>query len=1452
MITGRGPVDGTGASTTPQLFGVRITGGSLVESVAGGAITISGDVRDARSAGIQGVAIDASTVSGGTANIGITGIGGATRFDADGVQLTSGSHVSTTTGNIVITGSLRPYAGGKNVEGVAVVDGSRVTTGSGNITIDGTGPGVPGTLADTSNSGVAIANGGIIESLDGGSISIVGDAGFSANGFASGVFIGNSVLFDASGATGTPGAPAQVLANSGGNVTITGFAGSPGPLAGTNSSGIAVIGGGSLIEAQGGGSVSLLGYGPGYVRDAIPHIDETRAGAGRSQGVYIADGANIGTQTGNGTLTIAGFGGVVRGFAGPSFDGPTVLLGNLSGVSFGNTYNLYTDSGSLHISGEAGYTNDANALALGFPTGTSAQENSGTFIGGGGSASSPGRIFSSSGDIFIDGAGGGTAANPIARSAGLITYGFIDISTGTGNSIYLSGNGGITKNGETSALVFLNSSVSLRAGAVNLTGIGGTSANTSPTARYLAGVDLSNSNLTVQGNLNIVGIGGNAIDGTNPGVWMHGNSSISVTTPGAAINITGTGGGTGATTGFNNENDGLRFESGTTITSTSGAVNLIGQAGAGGTSNGVAVGVGSSITTAGGSILVRADSGDVLEDGNLNSAGGNISVESTAGSITGSGSISASASSTSALRFPDGGDIDLIAAQNINLTGDIISDGYSQILGDSNRAGSGGIINIQTNGTVTLGFVSAVGGDGARTTHASPAGGDGGEITISGVGSIDIDSLNAYGGVGATGDADEFDAGAGGHGGNVHVTGTRAGGAEITIGSIHTSGGGGGSRGFDGGAAGGDAGDIVLTTNGSGQSIEWFDALFANGGDAGNGTSSTPGGAGGAGAVITLTASGAVTSSGTASASGGFGGNSNFGQGGTGGAGGTIDIHTQNGGILSVALGLLDVSGGLAGNGLAYGFGGNGGFVAVSSLDASAAAGGVDIGGLSVVANGGFDAFPVADGLLTINAGTLGISQTGPLLSNVPVSITSAGTTNLAGDNQVGTIAATVTGQSSSFTFNNVGDLIIGVAGNVHGVTTADGTIKITANPVNCGTPPCFGGFIDVFAPVTAHVSTAPLLTDPLSDPLFATNGPAIHIQANGLSDRGSIENDADITVIGRGGILVAAPNGGVDVNWFGATGNHTVSAPDAVIIRAGSSSIPPTYGRILNDSKLQISSGQFKTDITGSNVKLSASGDIIFPGSITATTGNVTISAVATDIAAGETLFLTGETGPTGRAVTTGAITGNLLTLATNGDARLTDLANSVSALNATQTGIGNIDFTNNKSLDIAGITSGSGTISLNVRGDITQSSPIAANSVLLEAVGSATLNNQQNVIGSVAGNVHGNLWVTSLSPLQLGDGNLNSLLVGGNLLAQSRAGSGITNPASACDVDSCIFIPNGVTAGGNIEFRSNEIDDNGLIRSGLLDANYVRFAPWTPGTPLVINSIDVSNYVTPHIQLG
>ena len=123
--------------------------------------------------------------------------GGANRADADGVLISGGATVETSSGLISVTGSLIDFANpnGQYLQGVTVAHATVKTTAGGSIALDGTGAGTAANRIRGNSSGMAIVDGANVTTLAGGDITLVGTGGFATHGFISGVYISSDFVF---------------------------------------------------------------------------------------------------------------------------------------------------------------------------------------------------------------------------------------------------------------------------------------------------------------------------------------------------------------------------------------------------------------------------------------------------------------------------------------------------------------------------------------------------------------------------------------------------------------------------------------------------------------------------------------------------------------------------------------------------------------------------------------------------------------------------------------------------------------------------------------------------------------------------------------------------------------------------------------------------------------------------------------------------------------------------------------------------------------------------------------------------------------------------------------------------------------------------------------------------------------------------------------------------------
>ena len=290
--TGNISLDGRSGDSSND--GIALTSGTVVSTTGAGSGTITFD-GDGVSGGGDGIFIDdaGTLVTSVDGNIILTGDG----VDADGVGIRGGAVVSST-GNATIT-----LIGNGEVDGVFInTTGSQVTSVTGDISITGT---------STDNDGVAIADGGAVVSTGTALITIFGTAN---NASASdGVEIEGGSISSGAGdilITGLSSSQHGIKLEDGGVVASTGtasitFNGTTTGDDGSDSDGILIRNADTRISST-GGSISLTGIASGGTAGDGVEIES---------GVTLAIDAN-----GAADLTVTGTGDGVD--AGVQIDSP--------------------------------------------------------------------------------------------------------------------------------------------------------------------------------------------------------------------------------------------------------------------------------------------------------------------------------------------------------------------------------------------------------------------------------------------------------------------------------------------------------------------------------------------------------------------------------------------------------------------------------------------------------------------------------------------------------------------------------------------------------------------------------------------------------------------------------------------------------------------------------------------------------------------------------------------------------------------------------------------------------------------------------------------------------------------------------------------------------------------------------------------------------------------------
>ena len=685
-LTGSKNVTLTGSSV--QLNNsINLTGSLAVASTSGdieiNAPSISAQGITLNAAGAVSIINESITTNGGDFSASGNGYTSLldSNGDSNGVDI-NGSTINAQGGNVNLVGNAgytsqnfmeegTPQTAGS---GVAIANGSVIeTTGSGNITIN-----------STFNQNISSTGGITAFDLEGGSNSIT-----AASGQIS--IIGNVVQ-------GT--ADARLVGGGVGNVAGV------------------LIGGGATVTATGaGGSISLTGYAP--AADSIVSGNNLSF----SVGVEIDGDGNgaiplsIGT---GGRLTLNGAGGTV------DTSNSTITGDNIpftAGVLLDNGTNFSTGTNTaLSITGTGG-----NVVTTGTFTGTS----EGVDIAGTGES------------LSMD---DGSTVN-ITGFGGAVNAGFDPDGSGSANGINIGGNTG-------TAIITLNDG-----GSINLTGTGGFIDTTNATAvgdsfPVALGVDLQagtqivangSTTIAINGTGGSVNAGSGSIGGA-AGVLIGGDQvgqSTLVTSEFGAIQITGTG---GFTPNFGSGVSIYGFDGGlTTVQSTGGAaITITGTGGSGYTGDGLVNG--SSIPNFGVSVVDNASI----------TTGGSISITGTGDSISTGVDIRELTSDPTLDSSP--------ALPSISAGGDFTANALS---------GTGIFVNANITGaTATFGAESTPGDattitSGSLSFHKAIVTTSGGDVTAFGSGAVSTTSSN----VDPDG-VDVIDSTINAQGGNISLTGT--------------------------------------------------------------------------------------------------------------------------------------------------------------------------------------------------------------------------------------------------------------------------------------------------------------------------------------------------------------------------------------------------------------------------------------------------------------------------------------------------------------------------------------------------------------------------------------------------------------------------------------------------------------------------------------------------------
>ena len=598
-------LDGT-ATAADAVAGVRVTGDGLTTN--GGDITITGT-----SAGGVGVQLgDGSAFAIGSG-------GGAISIDGTGIDagvLMQDNQIASAGGAVSITG-----AGGDL--GVSLV-GSDIDSAGGDIGIDGSasaagGAGVylydvqlTGGAGDVIVRGTAAAGIGIQFGYGSAISTTTGAIGLYGTGADFGLDIADGAIDTDSGDITLEGTATAATAIAGVRVTGDGLVTNGGDIrvTGTSAGGVGVQLGDSGAFAIGSGGGAITIEGTGITAGVMMQGNQVTSGGGAVS--IIGTGTTTGVSLDGSDVDSAGGGIDIEG---------TASAGGGSGVSLSNAQ-LIGAAGDVTVRGTAAAGVGvllANGASIATTTGAISLYGTGADFG---LDIADGAIDTGSGDITLTGealavgatagvrvTGGGLTTNGGSIVVSGTSAGGVGVQLGDGGTFAIdSGGGAISLNGTgvTTGVQMTGNAVNSGGGVMDVIGTASGSNG--------IGVDLADAQLIA--GAGDVRVFGNAVAGT--GVNFTGLSSIATTT--GAISITGIGATVGLSLiggelstdsghfdlrgrGTGAVSDGLVIGAGMNIITAGGGVELSGEGGSGA---GVSLGSGSSINAGNSLVVIRA------------------------------------------------------------------------------------------------------------------------------------------------------------------------------------------------------------------------------------------------------------------------------------------------------------------------------------------------------------------------------------------------------------------------------------------------------------------------------------------------------------------------------------------------------------------------------------------------------------------------------------------------------------------------------------------------------------------------------------------------------------------------------------------------------------------------------------------------------------------------------